>query len=50
MTGLQILLVAVGVLVVIAAATIVWIRRRRTGGVLISDAHGGTGRREGERS
>lgn len=49
MTGLQILLVVVAVLAVITGATTAWIRRRRTGGVLIADAPGRAGQHEGER-
>lgn len=37
MTGVQILLLVVVILVMIAVAAAVWIRKRRTGGVLIAD-------------
>ena len=37
MTGVQILLLVVVLLVIFAVATAVWVRTRRTGGVLIAD-------------
>lgn len=37
MTGVQILLLVVVLLIVIAGMTALWVRRQRTGGVLIAD-------------
>lgn len=47
MTPSQVLLVAVALVVALGVLTTLWIRRRRTGGVLIADpSHGAPQRRD----
>lgn len=46
MTGLEILVLVLAILVIIAVAAMTWIHRRRTGRVLIADVAATRGPRE----